>query len=139
MNVSSYYPVVASSDVAGARRFYERCFGFTPGFEADWYVHLVNPDNPSVVLAIVDKDHESLPPEGRTPASGLVISFEVDDVDREHERLSKAGVTIVVPLRDEPWGQRHFIIDAPDGVLVDLITPIRPSTEYAADYQVDLR
>ncbi|WP_261376298.1 hypothetical protein [Isoptericola variabilis] len=37
-------------------------------------------------------------------------------------------------LRDEDFGQRHFIVAAPDGVLVDVITPVAPSAEYAAGY-----
>ncbi len=30
--------------------------------------------------------------------------------------------------------QRHFIIEAPGGVLIDVIEPIEPSPEFAAAY-----
>ena len=36
------------------------------------------------------------------------------------------------PLTDEDFGQRHFITRDPNGVLIDVITPIPPSPEYAA-------
>jgi hypothetical protein len=32
------------------------------------------------------------------------------------------------------FGQRHFIIAAPDGVLVDVITPIEPGPEFAEQF-----
>jgi hypothetical protein len=37
-------------------------------------------------------------------------------------------------LRNEAFGQRHFIVEAPDGVLVDVVTPIEPTSEYAGQY-----
>ena len=43
------------------------------------------------------------------------MNFEVDDVDAEYLRLVRAGAEIVVPLKDEPFGQRHFIVRAPLG------------------------
>jgi hypothetical protein len=39
-----------------------------------------------------------------------------------------------VSLRDEPWGQRHFITEDPDGVLVDVVTVIPPAPEFVAQY-----
>lgn len=48
--------------------------------------------------------------------------------------ICKAGLPITLPLRDEPFGQRHFIITDPAGTLVDVIKPIPPSPEFAAMY-----
>jgi catechol 2,3-dioxygenase-like lactoylglutathione lyase family enzyme len=137
MRITSYYPVLATSDLAGARTFYERHFGFRALYQSDWYVHLGQPDHDFVALALVAKDHETIPTVGRTPAAGLLVNFEVEDVDEEYGRLVNAGVEILVPLRDEPFGQRHFIVRGPDGVLVDVIRPIPPSAEYAANYLGD--
>ena len=44
------------------------------------------------------------------------------------------NVRVVLPLRSEDFGQRHFIVSDPGGVLVDVITPIEPSVEFAAAY-----
>ena len=47
------------------------------------------------------------------------VSVEVDDVDAEWERLVvRAGLRPVLPLRSEDFGQRHFIVADPAGVLV---------------------
>lgn len=134
MKITSYYPVLATTDVAAAQRFYERCFGFTARYASDWYVHLGHPDHEFVALALVAKDHQTVPVPGRTPAAGLLVNFEVDDVDGEYRRLLEAGVEILVPLKDEPFGQRHFILRGPDGVMIDVITPIAPTAEYADAY-----
>jgi hypothetical protein len=40
-------------------------------------------------------------------------------------------VTVELGLRTEGFGQRHFIVAGPDGVLIDIITPIAPSLDYA--------
>ena len=53
-----------------------------------------------------------------------------DDVDAVHARLTdELGVEPVLSLRDEDFGQRHFIVAAPDGVLLDVIQPIAPSAD----------
>ena len=37
-------------------------------------------------------------------------------------------------LRDEAFGQRHFIAADPNSVMIDVIKPIPPSAEHAAQY-----
>ena len=57
-------------------------------------------------------------------------------VRRDHtgSRLQAAGLPILRSLRDEDFGQRHFITADPNGVLLDIIKPIPPSAEFAAQY-----
>jgi hypothetical protein len=54
-----------------------------------------------------------------------------------HDRLSAAGLPILLGLRDEAFGQRHFIAAGPNDVLIDVIKPIPPSAEFAAQFAVD--
>lgn len=37
-------------------------------------------------------------------------------------------------LRSEDFGQRHFMVADPNGVLIDVITPIAPAAAYADQY-----
>jgi catechol 2,3-dioxygenase-like lactoylglutathione lyase family enzyme len=90
--------------------------------------------SPEVNLAIVDAHHESVPEGFRRPVEGVLLNFEVDDVDAEYARLQGAGIPIALELRSEDWGQRHFIVRDPDDALIDIITPIAPSAEFAANY-----
>ncbi|MEZ5658261.1 MAG: VOC family protein [Burkholderiaceae bacterium] len=135
MKTTQYYPVIQTSDVAGTSAFYRRHFGFEAAFESDWYVHLQSAANPVVNLAVLQAGHPTVPEQARASIAGLILNFEVADVDREFERLSAAGVSIAKPLIDEDFGQRHFICTEPNGVLIDVITPIAPSAEFAGQYR----
>lgn len=133
--VSSFYPVICTERLDDAVDFYTSHFGFEKTFTSEWYVSLQKPEPPHYELALLDATHPSMPAAYRRPAQGLLLNFEVDDVDAEHARLvDGAGLTPVLPLRSEDFGQRHFILAAPDGVLVDVITPIAPSAEFAENF-----
>lgn len=135
MRITSYYPVLMVADVAATTAFYRQHFGFAPQFESDWYVHLQMPGQQAVNLAVLQRDHGTIPAEGRgASAAGLLLNFEVDDVDAVYARLRAQGLPIRLTLRDEDFGQRHFITADPNGVLIDVITPIPPQGEFAAQY-----
>ncbi|MGA1832423.1 VOC family protein [Rhizobium wenxiniae] len=135
MKAVSYYPVIMTADVAGTAAFYIQHFGFEALFSADWYVHLQSKESEHVTLAILDGGHETIPETGRGTVSGLLLNFEVEDVDAVYERLKAAGLPIRLDIRDEDFGQRHFIAADPNGVLIDIIKPIPLSAEYAAMYE----
>jgi catechol 2,3-dioxygenase-like lactoylglutathione lyase family enzyme len=137
MKITSFYPVLMVQDVAATAGFYIRHFDFRPVFEADWYVHLQSAHDPAVNLAILQGDHATIPAEGRGRASGMLINFEVEDVDAAHARALEAGLPVLLPLRDEEFGQRHFITRDPNGVLIDVITPIPPSEAFAKQYEAN--
>ncbi|WP_394821720.1 VOC family protein [Pendulispora albinea] len=139
MKTTSYYPVLMTHDVAGTMSFYVAHFGFKALYESDWYVHLQSTEDESVNLGIVHGDHETIPPEGRGQARGLLLNFEVTDPDEVYARVQAAGLPILRTLRDEPFGQRHFITSDPNGVLIDVIKPIPPSAEFAAAYKDEAR
>jgi len=104
MRNTSYYPVLLTGDVAGTAAFYERHFRYAPAFAADWYVHLTSTDDPATNLAILDYTHETIPAEGRSSVSGVILNFEVEDVDTEYARLVGERLLMLQALRDEPFG-----------------------------------
>lgn len=135
MKTTSYYPVLMVDEVAPIAAFYVEHFGFRSLFDSDWYIHLQLADDEAVNLAILQGDHETIPPQGRGGrASGVLINFEVEDPDALYDKLQKAGLPILRTLRDEPFGQRHFITADPNGVLIDVIKPIPPSAEFLAQF-----
>lgn len=133
MTITGCFPVLLSCDVRQARYFYERFFGFVPSFESEWYVQLAHPTH-RCELAVMTTQHESLPAAAQVPAAGVLLSFEVDDAAAEHARLTRLGAVLLHGLRDEAWGQRHFLVQGPDRVLVDIIERIAPTAEYADAY-----
>lgn len=135
MKVTSYYPVLMTDEVEATARFYETHFGFRRAFSADWYVHLQSESDPSVNLAVLDDSHETIPAAARGQSvGGLLLNFEVEDVDGEYARATAAGLPILLDIRDEEFGQRHFITRDPNGVLIDMIKPIPPSAAFLAHY-----
>ncbi|WP_299861015.1 VOC family protein [uncultured Hoeflea sp.] len=136
MKSTNYYPVVITPEVAKTAAFYTEHLGFKPSFEADWYVHLQSVEDPSVNLAILEEGHPTIP-ESDAGAPRLILNFEVEDVDAVFARAQREGWAILKPLCDEAFGQRHFIARDPSGTMVDVITPIPPSAEFAAQYRDD--
>ncbi|MCU0903269.1 MAG: VOC family protein [Tabrizicola sp.] len=134
MKVTSYYPVLLSEDVARAAEFYTRHFRFRPLYQSDWYVHLQSTEDPSVNLGLVARHHETIPAVGRGRTGAMLLNFEVEDVDAQYTRLKVEGARIALDLQDEDFGQRHFMVEGPDGVVIDVICPIPPSADHAALY-----
>ncbi|WFB05831.1 VOC family protein [Streptomyces sp. LX-29] len=135
MKLTGFYPVIGTARLKESHDFYTRLLGFETTFAADWYVSLRRPGEPSYELALIDPTHPTLPEGHRVPARGLLLNFEVEDVDAEWDRLVvREGLTPHLALRSEDFGQRHFIVADPNGILIDVITPIEPTAEYADQY-----
>jgi uncharacterized glyoxalase superfamily protein PhnB len=52
----------------------------------------------------------------------MYLTIEVSDVDAEYKRIKALGVPIVIDIRNEEWGDRHFAIVDPNGVGIDIVT-----------------
>ncbi|MGB7183953.1 MAG: VOC family protein [Burkholderiaceae bacterium] len=137
MKCTQYYPVIQTLDVAASSAFYQQHFGFEPAFDSDWYVHLQLAGDPAVNLALVQAEHETVPKANRGVTSGLILSFEVADATQEFERLTELGLDMASQLKDEAFGQRHFMVRDPNGILIDIIEPIEPSAEFLEQYRTD--
>ncbi len=127
----SLFPDICSTKLPESKQFYTKLLGLHTVFELDWYIQMRAPHDENLQLAFVAKDHESVPPGYRLDPQGVVITIEMVRVDPVYERAVAAGLSIVLPLRDERWGQRHFMTRDPNGLLVDLVQLIEPTGEFA--------
>lgn len=134
MKSTQFYPVIMTNKVAETADFYVNNFRFKKAFTCDWYVHLQSDEDNSVNIAVLDGSHETVPAPARGQVSGLIINFEVEDVDKEYELAKDKGLEILLDIRDEEFGQRHFITQDPNGVLIDVIKPIPPTEAFMAQY-----
>jgi len=135
MKSTQYYHVLMTDRVADTARFYEDHFRFTRLFDSDWYIHLQSTEDASVNLAVLDRSHATVPESQRgQQVSGLLLNFEVADVDAEYGRAVAQGLTVLLAIRDEDFGQRHFIVQDPNGVMIDVIQPIPPSETFLRQY-----
>lgn len=139
MKINSLYPVIMTKNVVSSKAFWTTHFPFEVAFDSEWYVSLRTDQQPAFELALLDPDHPTVPEAFRGKFNGgLLLNFEVDDVDAEYDRLRKVGLPMHLPLRSEDFGQRHFITSDPNGVLIDVIKVIPPSTEYVSQYDEDI-
>ena len=68
---------------------------------------------------------------------GVIFSLEVDDADLAYSEAKKTPLDIVLELRSEDWGQRHFCIKDPNGVYLDIVQAIKPTEEYQQGYETE--
>ena len=128
-------PGADGSHVVEAARFYVTHFQFKPLFKSDWYVHLQSTEDPGVNLGIVRNDHETIPQEkGAEGPHACCSTSRWRTRTRSMSGVQAAHLPILRTLRDEPFGQRHFITRDPNGVMIDVIKPIPPTGEFAAQY-----
>ncbi|MET3508089.1 VOC family protein [Halalkalibacter oceani] len=135
MKWSSFYPVIMTDRLTETSQFYQCFFGFSVVFEADWYVSLKKEDTGDE-LAILDQTHETIPQAFGKPIQGMILNVEVDDVDQLYRTfINEQHLPLHLDIRDEPFGQRHFITSDPNGILIDVITIIPPDQSFQAQYE----
>ncbi|WP_026703177.1 VOC family protein [Salibacterium aidingense] len=135
MKVNSIYPVIMTEDVERTAGFYRTYFDYSVVFEADWYMSL-KMEGSNHELAILDQNHETIPAGFGKHAQGLILNFEVDDVDQLYKTfIQEMELPLLLDIRNEPFGQRHFVTSDPNGVLIDVITVIPPSESFADQYR----
>ncbi|GAB3690031.1 VOC family protein [Saccharopolyspora tripterygii] len=108
-------------DVAASSRFLVEHFGFDEAMAADGFASLNRQDS-GVNVVFLRRGLASLPEDQRDDhAAGLILAFEVDDLEGELARLQAEGVAITMPLTSEEWGERAFQVRDPNGVIVQLV------------------
>jgi len=120
------------SDMEQSKAFYTRHLGLEINADIGWFVGLQKIDRPreEFEMSLCETGHSSLPQAINRPTDGLVLAFEVDDVDKTFAAFQDAGVEILAELVNEPWGQRHFFAAAPDGVALDIFQNCPPDPEW---------
>lgn len=135
MTVRSIYPVLMTDSVTETAAFYCDYFGFEKTFGENWYVSLRHREPPHHELAILQFDHPSVPDGHRVRSRGVLINVEVADARELHRRLiGECKLPVHLSLRDEQWGQRHFITSDPSGNLIDVIENIEPSEAFRESF-----
>lgn len=108
-------------DVAASVRFLTAHFGFREVMSADGFASLAR-DDAGMNVVFLRRGLDMLPDDQRHDhACGLILAFEVDDLEGELARLQAEGVRATMPLRSEEWGERAFQVRDPNGVIVELL------------------
>ena len=113
---------ILTEKIAESKAFYTENLGFGVTFENEFYL-LMHTPNRQAELSFLLPYHPTQQPFFHKPfgGQGLYLTLEVDDVDAMYNELKNKGVPIKVDVRDESWGDRHFAIEDPNGIGIDLV------------------
>lgn len=119
---------IITSQLAETKAFYCDKLGFGITFENDFYLLLHTPGH-QAEISFLQPQHPSQQPvfQSEFQGKGVYLTIEVDDVDTLFETLKQRGITPVFPIRDEPWGDRHFAIIDPNGIGIDFVKYAPPA------------
>lgn len=131
---NNVYPVFMCNDIKKEARFFMEQFDFEEVFSSEWYISLKDKDG--FELAMIDSHHETIPNRYRKSCEGCILNIEVDDADALYLKIKNNKQTsLIVDIKNEDYGQRHFMIETPSKILIDVIQMILPSDEYIENYK----
>jgi predicted enzyme related to lactoylglutathione lyase len=113
MTVLRVVPVLTVTDLDAAVAEHTRILGLTEVMNHGW------------IATLADADHRrqlSLMTRDQTAPLNPSVSVEVDDVDAAYAEATAAGLQIVHPLTDEPWGVRRFFFADASGNVVNVLS-----------------
>jgi uncharacterized glyoxalase superfamily protein PhnB len=121
MKITASAVSLTVEDVAASSAFLREHFGFQEQVAADGFASLSRADA-GMNVVFLRRGLTTLPADQRDErAAGLILAFEVADLEGELARLQAEGVAITMPLTAEEWGERAFQVRDPNGVIVQLV------------------
>lgn len=113
---------IITNKIQETKQFYMENLDFGVSFENEFYLLMHTPGG-QAQLSFLLPDHPSQQPlfQSAFKGEGMYLTIEVEDVDALYEKIKNKGVKIKIDIRDEPWGDRHFAIQDPNGIGIDLV------------------
>ena len=123
---------IVVEDLDPARDFYTTHLNGRLIFDCGWYIGLEFGKGGPTLHFMQPRSPEHQPYQG-----GLTYNLKLEDaakVQEAHDRLSEAGLPMIMPLEDHPWGDRGFCTLDPYGVALYVYVEIEPSEEFKQYY-----
>jgi predicted enzyme related to lactoylglutathione lyase len=114
MHATSIMANLPVADIEAAKSFYTGYLGLsTEEFNLGWVARYTCPDTRASVQ-LVTRD--------ATAAEDSVISVHTDDIEGAYAQAQELGYEIVHPITTESWGVRRFLVRAPDGNVLNIVS-----------------
>src|SRR5688572_14582177 len=117
MLLACSHVLLASDDVPGITRFFERAFDLRPRFENDMFSEFVLPSRFRLAFfKPVGASARSFRAEASREGSALGLT--VSDVDAFFQKVTALGdpaIAVSGPPKEHPWGEKSFLLTDPDG------------------------
>ena len=125
----SIIPCVTTSRMRETREFWIDTLGFELSYDHTHYLGVRGGPKGACEVGFMLPDQQA---PTSFSGGGLTLCLRVENADREHARLVQAGVAIVTPPTDFPWGMRAFVVMDPNGIVVSIAHPIAAAVEFEA-------
>ncbi len=121
---------IVTAKLSETKAFYSTILGFGVTFENEFYLLMHTPGHQAEISFLLP-NHPSQQPlfHKPFPGQGMYLTIEVGDVESLYREIKKKGVPIKIELRTEPWGDKHFAIEDPNGIGIDIVTYSPPVAE----------
>lgn len=114
---------ICSDKLPESRNYYTKLFDFNVDYDSDWFVHLISKDK-QLELGIISRTSEIVPDGIKNIPQGFYVTFVVENADDVYEIANKEGFEIISEPSDTFYGQRRLLLKDPNGVIVDVSSPI---------------
>jgi predicted enzyme related to lactoylglutathione lyase len=115
--------VLDVADLDRARRFYTEALDFQIVTTADYLGHRTMLLQLGALHLLLLEQPESSNPLN-LPKSGPVMTLSDTRIEARYESLQRAGLRILAPMSESPWGGRSFLISDPDNYLIVIQEPV---------------
>lgn len=116
MNVRRVVPDLHTERIDESRDFYAEVLGMHVAMDMGWMVTLASPSDHTAQITLITRD--------ATAPVSPDVTIEVADVEVAYARALRRGSRIVHPLTNESWGVRRFLVEDPDGHIVNVMEHI---------------
>lgn len=119
--INKLHPLTITNKMRETADFYKELFEFEEVFTSDWYVQLAHQSGAEIAIMLPDLPNQPEFLRAQYAGKGVVFTFETDDAASSYKELKAKGAIFTLEPRDEEWGQRHFILEDPSGMYVDVV------------------
>jgi uncharacterized glyoxalase superfamily protein PhnB len=124
MEIKRLLTNVCSKNLEESKKFYTSLFLFKVDYDSDWFIHLIS-EGRELELGIVLEQHEIVPSEAQGSASGVYLTFVVEDVDALYQKAKELGCNIQKSPEITFYGQKRMLLVAPEGTVCDVSSPTK--------------
>ena len=118
---------IITEKIKESKEFYTNVLDFKVAFENEFYLLMQTPSN-SAEISFLLPNHPSQEPIFQKVSAGVgtYLTIEVENVEDYYSMIKEKDVEIVIDIRSEAWGDRHFAIVDPNGIGIDIVTYTKP-------------
>jgi len=122
------YPIICSENFRQTIAFYEDHLDFIPEVEMKGFAILKRKGHDDTYISVIDSNHEALPAEYKRPVQGMILNYPVNNVIEFYDHAYHDGLTLISEPKDAPCGRKHFYIEDPNGILINVAQNIELSS-----------